>query len=102
MLVTFHSKAYADITMFGEVAVSLLKMMGLSGDVPSALIPEDIPAALTRLKTALGSAEQAASPDRRDGDEPPPIALSQRAMPLVKLLEASVAANCHVMWDGSG
>ncbi|MHB1236388.1 MAG: DUF1840 family protein, partial [Gallionella sp.] len=28
MLVTFTTKAYADITMFGDVALALLKMMG--------------------------------------------------------------------------
>lgn len=99
MLVTFHSKAYADITMFGEVAVSLLKMMGLSGDVPSAIQAEEIPAALEKLKTALNRAEESALPKRGEGDEPPAVALSQRAMPLIKLLEASVAANTHVMWD---
>jgi hypothetical protein len=30
MLVTFTTKAYANITMFGDVAVTLLKMMGHS------------------------------------------------------------------------
>ena len=98
MLVTFHSKAYADITMFGEVAVSLLKMMGHSGTVPSAIQPEDIPRALERLKGALRRAEQASLPSSGDSDEPP-ISLPHRAMPLIKLLEASVAANCQVMWD---
>lgn len=98
MLVTFHSKAYADITMFGEVAVSLLKMMGHSGTVPSAIEPEDIPQALERLKEALRRAAPAASPSSGEGDEPP-VSLPQRAMPLIQLLEASAAANCQVMWD---
>lgn len=98
MLVTFHSKASADITFFGEVAVSMLKMMGLSGEVPSALRPEDIPEALTRLKEALHRLEEHASPTQGE-EEAPPVALSQRAMPLIKLLEASRQANCHVMWD---
>ena len=99
MLVTFHSKAYADITMFGEVAVNLLKMMGLSGVVPSAIRPEDIPQALERLKSALRKADQTVAPEQGEGDETPLIALSQRAIPLIKLLEASVEADCHVMWD---
>jgi hypothetical protein len=41
MLVTFTTEAYADITMFGDVAVALLKMMGHSGTVPSAIRAED-------------------------------------------------------------
>ena len=53
MLVTFKTEAYANITMFGEVAVTLLKLMGHSGTVPGALMAEDVPAALERLKAAV-------------------------------------------------
>ncbi|HAJ92821.1 MAG TPA: hypothetical protein DCO71_09470 [Gammaproteobacteria bacterium] len=31
MLITFSSSAYANITMFGDVALRLLKLMGHSG-----------------------------------------------------------------------
>lgn len=99
MLVTFHSKASADITFFGEVAVSLLKMMGLSGEVPSALRPEDIPEALTRLKASLSSLDESAAPPLAEKEDAPPVALSLRARPLINLLELSQQANCHVMWD---
>ncbi|MFV1973803.1 MAG: DUF1840 domain-containing protein, partial [Thiohalobacterales bacterium] len=50
MLVTFTCSAYADITMFGDVAVQLLKMMGHSGTVPGAFRAEDIPVALEKLQ----------------------------------------------------
>ena len=53
MLVTFTCPAYADITMFGDVAIRLLKMMGHSGTVPGALLAEDVPAALQRLEAAI-------------------------------------------------
>lgn len=43
MLVTFTTSAYADITMFGDVAVHLLKLMGHSATMPGALLAEDIP-----------------------------------------------------------
>jgi len=55
MLVTFSCPAYADITMFGDVAVRMLKLMGHSGTVPGALLAEDIPAALARLRSAMAS-----------------------------------------------
>jgi hypothetical protein len=58
MLVTFSCPAYADITMFGDVAVRMLKLMGHSGTVPGALLAEDVPAALERLRSAI-EAEQA-------------------------------------------
>jgi hypothetical protein len=40
MLVTFTTKTYADITMFGDVALALLKMMGYSTKVPGAIKAE--------------------------------------------------------------
>jgi hypothetical protein len=60
MLVTFRTEAFASVTMFGDVAVTLIKLMGHSGAVPSALMPEDIPEALERLKAAV-----AANPETR-------------------------------------
>ena len=53
MLVTFSCKAYPNITMFGDVAVRLLKMMGHSGTVPSAILAADIPAAVAKLEAAV-------------------------------------------------
>ena len=49
MLVTFSCPVYANITMFGDVAVRLLKLMGHSGTTPGALLADDVPAALERL-----------------------------------------------------
>ena len=42
MIVTFKTKPYADITMFGDVAIHLLKLMGHSGTVPGAIVAEDV------------------------------------------------------------
>ena len=103
MLVTFRTEAYADILMFGDIAVHLLKLMGHSGTVPSALVAEDVPAALERLRTAI-AAHQATVPkaaedvDDEDDDESP-VDLAQRAFPLIELLEAAAAAQCDVLWD---
>jgi Domain of unknown function (DUF1840) len=46
MLVTFRRKVSGEITMFGDVAVTLLKLMGHSGTVPGALLADQIPSAL--------------------------------------------------------
>ena len=56
MLVTFKSDAYADIMMFGDAAHRLLKMMGHSGTLPSAILAEDVPAALDRREHDFRSA----------------------------------------------
>ena len=87
--------------MFGDVAVPLLKLMGHSGTVPSAILPEDIPAAVARLKDAVAAGPDAASPaGEKDGDskEELPVSLKQRAFPLIELLERAARSECEVMW----
>jgi Domain of unknown function (DUF1840) len=105
MLVTFHTKAYADITMFGDVAKKLLEFMGHSGTVPSALAPEDVPAALARLRTAVAAvrSSEAAVPvpvDEDDERESRPVGIALRAHPLIELLSAAAAERCGVSWRG--
>ncbi|MBK8185151.1 MAG: DUF1840 domain-containing protein [Candidatus Competibacteraceae bacterium] len=108
MLVTFRTKAYSDIMMFGDVAVELLKLMGHSGTVPGALLARDVPAALDQLKSALAAQKRVApskpAPSKKEEAEEekekePPVDLSLRAVPLIELLEAAAAAKADVMWD---
>ncbi len=106
MLVTFRTKAHANITMFGDAAKQLLELMGHSGTIPSALNAEDVPAALARLEAAIEqrrAAEAADVPEgdrgRDDHDAPRKVTLSQRAMPLLELLRAAAANKANVMWN---
>ncbi len=101
MLVTFSCSASADITMFGDVAVRLLRLMGHSGTVPGAILAEDVQAALEHLLIAIQSEQQFSGPDPSEDDEDsePVVSLSHRALPLIELLEAAVKAKCNVMWD---
>jgi hypothetical protein len=100
MLVRFDSKV-GTFTMFGDVAVRLLKMMGHSGTVPSALLAADIPVALARLKSAVATApEPPDEPATRDGrPEEPKVSLRQRAFPLMDLLERADKSGADVLWD---
>lgn len=111
MIVTFRSNAYADTLMFGDIAVHLLELMGHSGTVPGALLAEDVPAALDRLKKAIAASKAAVveesnrvrdDEDIEDDDDDSSertVALAHRALPLIELLEASARARCNVMWD---
>jgi hypothetical protein len=104
MLVTFRTNAYANITMFGDVAFRLLKLMGHSGTVPSAILADDVPAALERLKAAIAKdkAAEAESPNKEaatEESEEPAVNLAHRAFPLIELLEAAAKRKCDVMWD---
>jgi hypothetical protein len=105
MLVTFHSEAWSSITMFGDIAVTLLKMSGHSGTVPSAMLAGDIPAALARLERKLATRApesgktQSVRPGAEDADSPPVIELRQRAHPLIQMLSAAAEQKCDVMWE---
>jgi hypothetical protein len=95
MLVKFDSKV-GGLQMFGDIAVTLLKAMGNSGTVPGALLAQDIPPALERLKAAVGAAP--AEEPAREGQEPK-VSLRQRAYPLIELLERAAKAGADVLWD---
>jgi len=104
MLVTFRSKASADVVMFGDVAVRFIKLMGHSGVVPSAILAEDVGAALCQLKQAVEADKAEAvgthsSQTGKDDSDPPAVSLANRALPLIELLTAAAAAKCNVMWD---
>jgi len=100
MLVTFTTPAYANITMFGDVALHMLKLMGLSATVPSALLAEDIPAVLQKLEAAVEEDRQLPEPSAAVEDDEA-VSLSHRALPLIELLKAAAKANSNVMWDSN-
>jgi hypothetical protein len=77
--------------MFGQVAIRLLKLMGHSGTVPSAIKADDVPDALAKLKKALQT-------DQID-DHDDEVSLKQRAYPLILLLQDAIDANCSVLWE---
>jgi hypothetical protein len=102
MLVTFTTEAYADITMFGDVAVSLLKMMGHSGTVPSAILAADVPAALSRLTTAINAEKSPTAPEAEGPwADDAAVSMAHRALPLIELLTAAAKENRDVMWNES-
>lgn len=94
--------------MFGDVAQRLLKMMGHSGTVPSAILADDVPAVLDRLKRAIEpektAAKQSVSEGKRDdGDQneqdEQDVSLAYRALPLIELLTAAAKKKRDVMWE---
>jgi hypothetical protein len=97
MLVTFTTDAYADITMFGDVALVMLKMMGHSATVPGAILAEDVPAALSRLTAAVDAGKASPPVEDKDADEPV-VSMANRALPLINLLAAAAKAKAYVMW----
>ena len=103
MLIKFKTTAsYPDITMFGEVALKLLKMMGRRGTVPSAISAEDIPAALASLRKGIAEVDaaledQPQNDEEEDGERP--VSLHNRAVPLIEMLETAQREDVAVMWE---
>ncbi|EGR0767605.1 TPA: DUF1840 domain-containing protein [Vibrio parahaemolyticus] len=106
MLITFRCRSYANVTMFGDIALEMIKMMGHSGTVPGSISAQDVPDALSKLNSAL-SAKNAAEENRPtdvDVDEEEEqaeqaVSLGRRAFPLIELLKSAIKEECEVMWD---
>jgi hypothetical protein len=101
MLITFKTPTYADITMFGDVAKALIRMMGHSGAIPGAILAEDVPKALQALRAAVMNNPDTPLNPQHDDDASPSesVSLSKRALPLLALLEAAARDGKNVMWD---
>ena len=95
MLVTFTTTAYADITMFGDIALAMLKMMGHSDSVPGAILAEDVPVYLSRLTAAIDAEKKSLPIKDADDSE---TSISHRALPLISLFTAAAKAKANVMW----
>jgi Domain of unknown function (DUF1840) len=102
MLVRFKSVATEDLTMFDNVAVPLIRMLGATGNIPGGLSADDLPSAISRLRSELARAQPVpaeSNDDARDKDREPPVALAARAMPLMQILERAAKAHEAVMWE---
>lgn len=97
MLVTFSTKANADVTMFGAVALDMLRMMGHSATVPGAILAADVPVALGRLTAAIEADKSASTVTDKDAKEQV-VSMDHRALPLINLFAAAAKAECNVMW----
>ncbi|MBD0786305.1 DUF1840 domain-containing protein [Vibrio sp. Y2-5] len=103
MLVTFSCKNHANVTMFGEIAQEMIKMMGHSGTVPGAILAPNVPEALAQLKSALEQENRldlnSAEPDDEDDSSEYTVSMINRAYPLLELLNTAIEGKHNVMWE---
>ncbi|QLQ32836.1 MAG: DUF1840 domain-containing protein [Candidatus Thiothrix singaporensis] len=103
-MIRFTSPAGASVSMFDKDAKALIRMMGHSGAVPSAIRAEDVAEALQNLTNALKTEEekdqdgQQGKPQQQD-EEDKRVSVNVRAYPLLELLNAAVAKQKNVMWE---
>ena len=99
MLLTFKTRAYANITMFGDIGLKMLNMMAFGVTVPGAIDAEDVPAALDNLKLALDKLPSQPEPAGEADEDQPAVSVQTRALPLIELLQAAVADEAYVRWE---
>jgi hypothetical protein len=108
MLVTFRSRAGLSITMFHDIAVELIRMMGASGRIPSALAADEVAEAAARLRAALQSlpspepVRSGPEDDDQDKEQANVVGLPTRAVPLLDLLDRAAAEHTDVLWEVKG
>jgi len=108
MLVIFQSQAAGDVIMFGDVAYRLMEIMGKQASPKGIVSVEQLSGAITRLKAAIAKDKAAhaglgeddlpqleAAPD---GGKRAYVSLTQRAVPLIELLERSLKNQAPVVW----
>jgi hypothetical protein len=100
MLITFSCEAYSNVTLFGDVGLQILKMMGYDGK-PSGIISADaVPTVLKRLEKAAAPLKEVSTSNHADtsfSDEP--VSLANRALPVIELLKAAAQDKCNVWWE---
>lgn len=109
MLYKFKSKSTGDVIMLQPNGQRLLEIIGKDSATEHAakgiLTPEQMPAALAALETAIAreEAEQKAAIAQALAEHKPPpkfeaISLRQRALPLMNMLRLSEKAGHDVVW----
>ena len=108
MLVIFQSKAAGDVIMFGDVAYRMMEIMGKEKAARGIVTVEQLPDAIARLKAAIAKDKAARAglgeddlpqlEEAPDGAKRAYVSLTQRAVPLIELLELSLLKNVPVVW----
>jgi len=112
MLVTFSSKAGADILMLGPHAKDLLKIIGKIDDKDllsrGVLMPLQLGPAIANIEQAIDTEPRQSHDENEETDQPTnplalPVGLRQRSYPLLDLLRRAQEQQVPVLWEaGSG
>jgi hypothetical protein len=112
MIVIFQSAAAGDVIMFGDVAQRMMKIMGKDITDKGIVTVEQLPDAIARLKAAIDEDKQqraglqeedlprteSAGGGNKASSSRPFVTLTQRAVPLLELLEWALKKKKPVVW----
>lgn len=107
-IVIFKSAASADVIYFGDVARRMMELMGKEATDKGIVTVEQLPDAIAQLKAAI-EADKTAHRQQVQEEEPgieadgkggtrPRVSLTQRALPLLAMLEESLKEQKPVVW----
>jgi len=100
-MIVFRSEVGPDIMMFDEVAQHMMELMAKEKAGRGVVTVEQLPEAIARLKAAV-AADRALHSESQSGDDgenqAPRVGTAQRALPLIELLEISLARQKPVLW----
>ena len=111
MVVKFSTR-FGQLVMFGDSALTLLRLGGHSGAVPGAILEADLPAFQAKLHEGLERHGQLPSPAPAEpsteavgvahggeGERERPVSLRLRAVPLLELVENAIRRGSDLLWD---
>ncbi len=108
MIVTFKSAACADVIYFGDVAKRMMELMGKSPADKGIVTVEQLPAAIGLLKAAIAEdkerhrqhvlEDEPGTEAAEGGGSRPCVSLTQRALPLLAMMEESFGEKKPVVW----
>ncbi len=104
-MITFQSDASGDVMMFDAVAKQMMEIMGKDIVTRGVITVEQMPECIARLNAAIAAdrAQSRGQQGAEDEEDAPRgvnahVSLAQRAVPLVELLERSMAREKPVLW----
>ena len=105
MLYKFKSKAAGDLIMLEPNGRRVLEIIGKDAGPKGIILPEEIPAAISSLESAIAKEEaehKAAIDEAKGRGEVPPkfdsIALRQRALPFIDMLRRCESEKKEIVW----
>lgn len=105
MLYKFKSKAAGDVIMTGVHGDAVLRAMGREPAPKGIFLPEQMPAAIAALESAVAAdeAERKRLDEEADAEGRPRlsregVSFGQRAWPMIELLKRAHAAQKDIVW----
>lgn len=102
MLYKFKSKNTGDVIMLEPHGRQVLEIIGKEAGPQGIILPEQMPAALLALRSAIAQEEwlepQQLAQNAEQKSQSPAIALRHRALPFMQMLEASHRQGDSVVW----